>query len=238
MQARQRIHALSQELIKAQEIERQMISRELHDSIGQDLASLIIRCESLVDEHGRLPIEVKQSLCEFSRTLRNTVAAVRNLAYDLRPPGLDQLGLVRTISEYCDDFSGRSGLSVDFSSAGMDSLMLKPDLEINLYRLMQEGINNIGKHAAARKAVLRLVASYPKIILRIEDDGKGFDVDKRLKTMSNERRMGLGNMEERVSLLGGTMRIQSRPGKGTRIVIEVPVKEQGSGSEKEHIDRR
>jgi len=119
---------------------------------------------------------------------------------------------------------------VDFTAAGMDHLRLDPDTEINLYRLIQEGLNNISKHARANSATIRLIASFPNIILRIEDDGKGFDLKKRLVTAQNDKRMGLGTMEERVSLLNGVMRIQSRPGKGTKVLIEVPHEEKKSES--------
>ena len=155
--------------------------------------------------------------------------AIRDLAYDLRPPSLDQLGLVRTIFQHCEAFSEKTGLVVDFNAAGMDKLRLDFDTEITLYRLVQEGLNNINKHADANRAAIRLVASFPSIILRIEDDGKGFDVQKRLITASNEKRMGLRSMEERVNLLKGKLRIQSLPEEGTKICIEVPYKEKKRG---------
>jgi signal transduction histidine kinase len=93
-----------------------------------------------------------------------------------------------------------------------------------MYRLVQESLNNIMKHAEAKRATIKLVASFPKIILRISDDGKGFDIKNRLAEAINEKRMGLRSMKERVSLLGGRMRINSRPGKGTKIFIDVPYK--------------
>ena len=162
---------------------------------------------------------------------------VRDLAYDLRPPSLDQLGLVRTVFQYCEDFSEKSGVRVDFFSAAMDDRKLGFDTEINLYRLIQEALNNIKKHAEARRVTINLVASSPSIILRIEDDGRGFDMDDRLVTAMTEKRMGLRSMEERVSLLQGKMRIQSRPTRGTRIFVEVPYKEKQRGSKEKHPDR-
>jgi signal transduction histidine kinase len=111
---------------------------------------------------------------------------------------------------------------VDLKAAGMDDLRIDFDTEINLYRMVQEGLININKHADARQATIRLVASFPNIILRIEDDGQGFNVEDRLAAVSNEKRMGLRSMEERVGLLGGKMRIHSRPTEGTKIFIEVP----------------
>ena len=158
----------------------------------------------------------------MSKILQESITAVRDLSYDLRPPGMDQLGLVRTVYQYCEDFSEKNNVDVDLYTAGMKDLKLDFDTEINLYRLIQEGLNNIKKHAQAGKVVIRLVASSPNIILRIEDNGKGFDVKHRLARSLKEKRMGLSSMEERVSLLGGSMKIKSRPSKGTKIFIEVP----------------
>lgn len=223
-QAEEQIHVLNQELIKAHENERQMISRELHDRLGQDLSMLKIGLDTLFDIHSEVPNEMMGRVLEFSKVLQRTIQGIRDLSYDLRPPSLDQLGLVRTLFQYCNDFSEKTGLSVDFSSAGMDDLKLDFDTEINIYRLVQEGLNNIWKHADARNATIRLLASFPNLILRIEDDGKGFNVGERLANITNEKRMGLRSMAERVNLLGGSMKIRSRQGKGTKIFIEIPYK--------------
>jgi len=223
-QADEQIRILTQQLIKAQENERQMISRELHDRIGQDLSMLKILCNSLFDNQSEASPEMKKRVEQLSKILQNSIMAVRDMAHDLRPSSLDQLGLVRTIYQYCEDFSQKTGLSVDFNSAGMDELKLDFDTEINLYRLVQEGLNNIMKHADAKQVIVKLVTSFPNIILRIEDDGKGFDIKNQLLAASNEKRMGLRSMEERVSLLGGRIRINSRPEEGTKILIEVPSK--------------
>jgi len=234
--AEERIHTLSQELLKAQENERQRISRYLHDHVAQDLSTLKIRCETLFDDYQEASPKIRQRLSELLAILQGTISAVRGLAYDLRPPGLDQLGLIQSVFQYCEDFSENTGVSVDFKAAGMDDLIVGPDIEINLYRLVQEGLNNIKKHAEAKHVIVRLVASYPDILLRIEDDGKGFDVEGRLLRASKEKRMGLGSMEERVSLLNGNLRVQSRLMEGTKILIEIPYKERKSGSKQKNID--
>lgn len=222
--AEEHIHTLTQQLMKAHETERQRISRDLHDKVAQDLSTLKIACETLLDDQATVPSEIKQRLSELSKTLEKTIIAVRDLAYDLRPPGLDDMGLVQAVFLYCEDFSKKSGISVDFSSVGIDKLRLDFDTEINLYRLIQEGLNNIKKHADASHVTIRLVAAFPNIVVSIEDDGKGFDVKERLVTAMTEKRMGLRSMEERVILLGGKITIQSRPMQGTRIFIKVPYK--------------
>jgi len=235
--AEEHIRTLTQQLMKAQENERQRISRDLHDNVAQDLSTLKIAFETLFDNQPEVPHEMGRRVAEFSKILQGSITAVRDLAYDLRPPILDQLGLARTVFQYCEDFSHKNGVSVDFYSAGMKDIEIDFDTEINLYRLIQEGLNNIRKHADASHVTIRLVASFPNILLRIQDDGKGFDMEDRLVVALNEKRMGLRSMEERVSLLQGKMRIQSYPNQGTRILIEVPLKEKKSGSKEKHIDR-
>jgi len=163
--------------------------------------------------------------------------AVRDLSYDLRPPLLDEMGLVETISNLCEDFSETYGLNVHFNAAGMDNLRLNSAMKINLYRLIQEGLNNIRKHAAATDAFVKLIAASPNIILRIEDNGRGFDVEHRLKTATNEKRMGLRSMEERTCLLGGEMAVKSLFLKGTKILIKIPQKKGKNGSKKNYTDR-
>jgi len=224
--AEERVHTLSQQLLKAQENERQGISQYLHDNVGQDLSIMRIGCETLFDDYPDVSPEIKQRIAKLSETVKGTITAVRVLAYDLRPPVLDQLGLVQAVFQYCEDFPENSGVSVDFQAAGMDDLRVDPDIEINLYRLLQEALNNIKKHANAKRVIIRLVASFPNIILRIEDDGKGFDVEGHLLKASGEKRMGLGSMEERVNLLNGNLRIRSRLMEGTKILIEIPFKEK------------
>lgn len=221
-QDEKQIRLLSQQLIRAQEIERQMISRELHDSVAQELSAIKIGFDSIVYNYKKVPDEIRQMFLEYSKTLQNSIMAVRDLAYDLRPPGLDQFGIIQTIFNYCEDFSEKTGLHVDFSSAGMEDLKLDSDMKINLYRLVQEGLINIKKHAEASHVIIRLTAAFPNIILRIKDDGKGFDVKSRLISAQDEKRMGLRSMEERIGLLGGEMDIKSSPTEGTSIFIKFP----------------
>ena len=223
--AEEHIHSLSQQLIKTQESERQKLSRELHDSVAQDLSTAKIYCDLLLNTTGESSgPELKQKIRNISAALHNSINAVRNLAYYLSPSYLDDMGIVEAVSQYCKHFSEKNNLSVNYRAVGMEKLELDFDTEIHLYRLVQEGLNNIYKHAGARLATIRLLAVFPSIILRIEDDGQGFDVKKRLAAAQQEKRMGLRSMEERVSLLGGKMRISSRVSEGTKIFIEVPGK--------------
>ncbi len=230
--AQEVILSLSQKLIKAQEIERQRISRYLHDNVAQNLSTVRMDCETLCKDLSVQHPALKGKASEMSDILQLTIAEVRNLSYDLRPPGLEQMGLARTIFRLCEDFQKRSGIAVDFYSAGMDDLKLDFDTEINLYRIVQEALNNVKKHAEADLVVVRLVASYPNILLRIEDNGKGFEVPDHYDILLNKKCMGLQSMHERVRLIQGKMKIQSKLKKGTKILVESPPRPEGKRYER------
>jgi PAS domain S-box-containing protein len=225
-QAQDQVQFLTHQLIKAQESERLKISRDLHDHIAQDLSTLKISLETLFKDQQP---DLQERVNRLSDVLQRSIAAVRDMAYDLRPPGLDQLGLVKTLYLYCEDFSKSNSLEIDFAAAGVDELNLEYETEINIYRLIQEALNNIKRHAAARWVTIRLVASSPDIVIRIKDNGKGFNVNDRRKRALKDKRMGLQSMVERVRLLAGKISIQSKPNKGTTIFIEIPLKEKSSG---------
>ena len=235
-QAEEHVRTLTQQLMKVQENERQRIARYLHDNVAQDLSLLRIGWETLFDGRPSVSVNIRQKLLELSKILKRSIAAVRDIAYDLHPPGLDQLGLIQTVYQYCEEFAEKNRIKINFSAAGMDDLSLPFDTEINLYRIIQEALWNTKKHADAISVTLKIVASFPYIILRIEDDGKGFDINDRMVSAVKEKCLGLRSMEQRVGLLNGKMKIQSRPTEGTKIFIEVPYKEQSHVRKHEYID--
>lgn len=220
------VRVLSRELIKAQECERQRIARELHDNVAQELSMQRLGIESLLAEEALPESKLRDDLSFMSTRLAAIIAGVRDLSYDLLPPGLEQLGLVATVFRHCEEFSTRHGIRVDFFADGMDDLRLDFETQINLYRIIQEALANVRKHAGATRARVRLIASYPHILLRIEDTGRGFDMDARQADAPEDKRMGLWNMQERARLLGGRLIIRSKPGAGTKITAEVPCKEK------------
>jgi signal transduction histidine kinase len=112
---------------------------------------------------------------------------------------------------------------VDFQASGFEKIEFDDELSINLFRLVQEGLNNVMKHAAASRVSIRMLAAHPNLILRIEDNGVGFDVAKRQATITREKKLGLRSMQERVELLNGVMTIKSKPGHGTRLFVKLPV---------------
>ncbi len=223
-EAETRIRHLTQQLIRAHEEERKLISLELHDRIAQDLSILKIGLDTLNYEHKEMSTKIIKKIEELSKIVQQTITNVKNMAYDLRPPELDQLGVIKTIFHFCKDISERHHLNLSFSTAGTENIRLDPETEINTYRFVQEAFNNIARHAEAKNVVVKIIASYPKIIIRIKDDGKGFNVENEMKKQVEGKKMGLRSMQERASLIGGRLIIKSSIGKGTNLTLEVPYK--------------
>lgn len=223
------IRGLTHELIRSQENERLKIASSLHDHVAQELASLRIHCDALFEQIPGMPPHARDLVSGFSKTIKSSITTVRDLAYELQPPGFDGQSLVTSLYRYCEEFSRKHGIRVDFFTGGMDTLTVDFNTENTVHRIVQEALANIKAHAGAGRAVVRLVASFPIIMLRIEDDGKGFDVTS-LKTRKNGNRpMGLISMEGRVRLQNGKLRVRSKPGMGTRILAELPFQQLPPG---------
>lgn len=221
--AQERILALTQQLIRIQEDERQRISRDLHDNVAQDLSSVMLRLETLFDGQENVHPELWGRRQGVTEILRKAIASVRDIAYGLRPPALEQLGLVGALKNLCKDVTSKHSYKVDFFATGIEDIQMDFDAEINLYRMIQEAVRNITRHAEASKATIRMVTSHPDILVRIEDNGRGFDTRQRLEEAVAEKRMGVRSMEERARLIGGTLEIQSLPGTGTRVLFKIPI---------------
>lgn len=222
----EQIRQLSQQLLIAQENERMRISRDLHDSVAQELSTLQIHLQSLINGEKGLSESAKCKLQNISGQLRQTNINIRDISYGLRPFALDQLGLVQAVYQHCEEVSKTHGIHVDFTSAGMENISLPFDKAINIYRIVQEALNNAGKHAQAEQVTVRLIAAHPNIICRVQDKGKGFVPSEASgQRTDGKEQMGLRSMEERVRLLNGRFKIQSAPAKGTKIVVEIPVRE-------------
>ena len=220
--AEERMRALSQELIMAQENERQRIARELHDHLAQDLSLAradLERIHCTLSQDGPCRVQVSA----IAERLTAAIRGIRDLAYGLLPPGLTELGLVETVLAHCEDFSLRHGIVVDVFADGLAGVDFDFDTQINIYRLIQEALNNVRKHARASRVVIRMLGAYPSLIVRIEDDGCGMDLDSCQAQTGRGRRMGLWSMRERVRLLDGTISFKSRPGQGLQIRIETPL---------------
>ncbi len=229
LEAGEQVRDLTRELLEVQESERRRIARDLHDNVAQNLSSLKIMLGTLLDELPCLEGTARDKAALAARVLQDAIGSVREIAYDLRPPSLDQLGLVKAVEQHCADFARMTGIPVDFSPVGMENIQLDGNAEVNLFRIIQEALTNVGKHSGASGARVRLVASHPHILLRVEDDGLGFDPAPVLAAAGDNRRMGLRSMTERARILGGDLRIVSSPGKGARLVVEVPYAGRSDG---------
>ncbi len=221
-QAKEQVQNLSQKLLTVQENERQQISLYLHDNVAQNLSSLKISGEALLRDAAEGDMPGQQEIHDWTGLLDHCIKTVRELSYNLRPPGLEQIGLASAIADYCRDFSKKNNMVVHFTRAGVDNLQFEFDDAINVYRLVQEGLNNVKKHAAATKAEIRLIASHPNIILRMEDDGCGFEPEQGYRKALENKRFGLLGMEERVRMMQGVFKVHSAPEKGTKIIVEFP----------------
>jgi two-component system sensor histidine kinase UhpB len=214
---RGRLRALSSQVITAQEEERKRISRELHDETAQALTSLLIRLKLL--QGARDLDEVKTSAAELRELTARTLEDVRKMAVELRPTTLDHLGLVAAIEWYSRDLAERIGAPIELHSEGFAG-RLHPQVELVVYRVAQEALTNVARHAQASHVDVTLAFRDDVVEVTIEDDGRGFEMSEA--TSSRERGLGLFGMRERVELIGGTIAIDSKPGRGTRIHVTVP----------------
>ncbi len=229
--AEELIFSLNKKLTEAEEIERLRISRYLHDTVAQNLSSALIDCNILLDEYGGRFPEILPKFSELSRILRRSVEQIRHLSYDLRPPHFEKMGITNALYSFCQEFREKYGIVTDFLSAGVEEIDPDFNLQINLYRIVQEALNNVQRHARAKNVKIRLVASHPDIILRVEDDGRGFEVPASFDELLSRKCMGLKGMQERVRLLRGDLKIQSRPCAGTKIFVRLPVNSREKNDE-------
>ena len=220
------------QIIEAQENERTRISRELHDEVGQALTAIKFNLDMIEKELSEPSPSIREKLEDAKSLSNQTLAAMRQLSMDLRPTMLDDLGLVPTLRWYVQNFSKRLNIDSDFRAIGLEE-KLSPQVETAFYRVIQETLNNIAKHAEASRIEVVLERRNSVIHISVNDNGRGFDLDRVLHAGSPERGLGIVGIQERVSLLGGRMEIQSRPGSGTHIHIEVPHPKGDGGDEKD-----
>jgi signal transduction histidine kinase len=202
-------------VVAAQEQERRRLARELHDETGQALTSILLGLRTVEEAEGESDMRV--ALSEVRELVRATLQDVRQLAVELRPKVLDDFGLVAALERLTDSFREQTGIAVAFHSA-LPAERLSPEIETALYRIVQESLTNIVKHARAGGVSITLGRKRSAVTVVVEDDGVGFDPAR-----TREEGLGLIGMRERVALVGGRLTIESRPGAGTTFVAEVPV---------------
>ena len=215
-----------QQLINAKEAERHRLARELHDQMGQHLTALMLGLKVLKDS---LPdsSSARERLRQLQELADLMGREVHHLALELRPTALDDLGLPTALGNYIEEWSKRSGVEVDFQSTGLGEKRLPSTIETALYRVVQEGLTNVLKHAQARRVSLILQCSPDQVVTIIEDDGCGFDAEAAISSRGPRARLGLVGMRERVALVGGTLTIESTPGRGTTLFARIPLPADG-----------
>jgi signal transduction histidine kinase len=207
--------AYAANILLAQEEERRRIGQEIHDEPLQDLIQLYRRVEDAAD--GEAPAIIGD-LRESDGVLAVTIKNLRDIARGLRPPGLDELGLIPALRRLTQEFGERNALDVSFDVIG-EVRRLDPGVELGAYRIAQQALHNVERHAAARAVKLTVNFGNKSLGIEIRDDGIGFDVNQ---TQSNSTSLGLLGMRERAQLLGGLLSVQSKPDLGTSVRATLP----------------
>jgi len=216
----ERLRALSRRLLEVQEEERGRLARDLHDDIGQALTALKIQLESLPRPAGESALRGRVEECV--ETTQHTLERVRQLSLSLRPPQLDDLGLAAALRSHLDRQARVAGLVSHFDSHEAPQ-EIAPDTETACFRVAQEAINNVLRHARARNLWLRLFSTGERLALSVRDDGQGFDIESMRRRAGAGASLGLIGMEERVALAGGSFELRSAPGEGTMMLATFPL---------------
>jgi signal transduction histidine kinase len=201
------------------------MARDLHDILGQQLTALQLHLESL-KEACRGQEELLRKVGQAQELVHRLDSEVDFIAWELRPAALDVVGLSAALENYAHEWSEHYGVEAEYRASGLSAGRLAPAVEINLYRIMQEALNNVYKHAAASRAGVMVERRDGQVVLIVEDDGKGFEPGR---AVDGERGMGLVSMRERAAQVGGTLEIESTQGAGTTLYVRVPAVEVGAG---------
>jgi PAS domain S-box-containing protein len=215
---REKLRFFAEALLTAQETERKRVSRELHDDLNQRLATLILKIGMLERDSSAPAKRVRQELAGLKREVAAISDDVRRIALQLHSAGLEQFGLCPALEQECAAVSERTGIKITFQAASVPDV-LPEDVAMCLYRVAQECLRNVTKHAQAIRAKVTLEGAHGQIQLRVEDKGVGFDPGK----IRTRKSLGLISMNERLRQVGGTFRIESAPGSGTRVEAHVPL---------------
>lgn len=212
----EQLQTLSRRLMEVQELERRNIALELHDEIGQVLTGLKLTLEV----SKKLPAaEVGDSLAQASGLVNELMARVRKLSLDLRPAMLDDLGLLPTLLWQIEHYTAQTHVKVNFKHSGLERQRFAPEVETAAYRVVQEALTNVARHANVPEARVQVWTDQDKLSIEVADAGQGFD----LETVVARETSGLTGMRERATLAGGQLQIKSRPGEGTRLLAELSI---------------
>ncbi len=239
-QANARLQELLRSLMTAQEDERSRISRELHDQLGQQLSALRLNLAALADQS-----QAESPFTERVERVQEIAAMldrdVDQLAYDLRPSGLDDLGLHVALQQHVDEWTVHHHMPIELQIIDDHDQTLPQEIETVIYRVVQEALTNVAKHAHAEHVSVILEHRPKEVRLIVEDDGDGFEVDAPQNANDGSHRLGLSGMHERVELVGGTITIESEPGSGTSLYVRIPLlssEESSHGTQAEYLSGR
>lgn len=216
---------LIQQAVTAQEEERRRIARELHDEAGQSLTALLVGLRTI--EESRTIAEAAELAQRLRGIAAQTLDEVGRLSRGLHPSILDEVGLPAAVTRHAQEFARLHGVAVDVRIEGLESEILPPLVQTTVYRVLQEALTNVAKHADARSVSVRLVRGKAAVELRVQDDGGGFDPAARAEPAAGDRgdrHLGLQVMRERAALLGGSLEVESRAGGGTTITAHFPTR--------------
>jgi len=222
--AQDRLKKLSNKIVRLQEEERRRVSRELHDGINQLLVSVKYKIENFEEKFKGSPEEALKDMSKAIIFLEEAISEVRRVSHALRPSVLDDLGLAPAITNLSRIFSDRNQIDIEVNGVDEQTFARLPaDVETAMYRIVQEALMNIEKHANATKVVIDVTHTDTNVTIRIEDNGEGFDLQKAMRKTMSTQSMGLRNMRERIELLQGSFFIHSDVGKGTFVEIKAPL---------------
>lgn len=219
--AQQNARAYAIEVIKGQEEERKRIALELHDDTAQDLVSLGMEIDLLAETVGELSPEIARRLVGFRDRTDHVLQGVRALSQALRPPMLEELGLMAALRGLTTDLNSQHGINARFKVRG-ERQRLSTEQELTVFRIAQEALNNVWKHARATESTVDVECLSEKVRVVITDNGRGFDARAEADDPARAGRLGILGMHERARLIGGTLAVRSEPGKGTALELEVP----------------
>jgi signal transduction histidine kinase len=216
--AEEALSSVSRRLIEAQEQERTRIARDLHDDLSQRMALLQIGLEQLARDASGLSSRNQQELRNMTRVSTEVSSSIHNLSHQLHPYKLDALGLVASLRGFCNEFAQQHDLHIQFVHRDIRGQIPK-DVTLCLFRIVQEALRNVVKHSGATEAQVELSGRADQIELCVSDSGMGF----RLEDAKPETGLGLISMRERLRLVGGRLSVESKPSKGTRIRVHIPL---------------
>ncbi len=215
------LKVLPQRIIQAQEAERERISREIHDDMGQSLVTFKIFLQSTLLHSQPDAVRQKESVGKLLHNLNDIIDKARHLTTRLRPSALEVLGLATTLKALIDEFKEK-GFKIKFIYDPLDNVRLQGD-SINLYRIIQESLTNILKYAHATQVDIKIKVTQHQLLLTIKDNGRGFNLNKKRVSAKTGAGLGLSTMSERARLLKGQINISSKVGMGTKIILDIPI---------------